>query len=81
MYLPHSLAYKFVDYLWLSSRLFQLDLGGVVDEDGVLLGLAAGPALAAIAPELAEALLEEIGGVESLVGGEQQPERAAALQG
>ena len=38
------------------------------------------PTLVTIVPELAEALLEQVGGVEALVGGEQQPERALALK-
>ena len=38
------------------------------------------PALALVAPELAKALLEEVGGVEPLVGGQQQLERAPPLQ-
>jgi hypothetical protein len=33
-----------------------------------------------IVPELTEALLEQVGGVEPLVGGEQQPKRALAFK-
>src|SRR6266849_4505494 len=39
------------------------------------------PALAPVVPELAEGLLEDVGSVEALVGGQQNLERALALQG
>src|SRR5271157_5815875 len=39
------------------------------------------PTLAPVIPELAECLLEDVGRVEALVGGEQNFERAFALQG
>src|SRR5215467_2436921 len=39
------------------------------------------PALAPVVPELAEGLLEDIGGVEALVGGQQNLEGAFTLQG
>jgi hypothetical protein len=41
---------------------------------------APGPALAVVVPELAEGLLQNIGGVQPFVGGEQQRERAPALE-
>ncbi len=41
----------------------------------------AGPALGLVAPELAEGLLEQVGGVQSLVGLEQLGEGAAAVEG
>src|SRR3984885_2230980 len=39
------------------------------------------PALAPVIPELAEGLLQDVGGAQPLVGGEQELERAFALQG
>ena len=41
----------------------------------------AGPALGLVAPELAEGLLEQVGGVQSLVGLEQLGEGAAVVEG
>lgn len=41
---------------------------------------APSPGLAAIVPELAEGLLEQMDGVEPLVGGEQQGEQAPAVE-
>jgi hypothetical protein len=38
------------------------------------------PALAAVVPELAERFLQQIGGVEALIGGQQQRERAFAVE-
>src|SRR5947207_15775259 len=38
------------------------------------------PTLVLVAPELAKGLLEQIGGVQSLVGSQQCPQRLAALQ-
>src|SRR6266704_19209 len=39
------------------------------------------PALVLVAPELAKGLLEQVGGVETLVGSQQSPQCLAALQG
>jgi len=39
------------------------------------------PALALVVPQLAEGLLQDVGGVEALVGCQQQFERTPALQG
>jgi len=58
--------------VWLEA--LPLEAGTPVVEE------AAGPALAAIVPELAEGLLEQVGGVEPLVGGEQQGKRALAVE-
>ena len=41
----------------------------------------AGPTLPLVGPQLAEGLLQDVGGVEALVGGQQQFQRALALQG
>ena len=38
------------------------------------------PALALVAPQLAEGLLEQVGGVQALVGGQQRLQRLAAIQ-
>src|SRR5208282_4030304 len=39
------------------------------------------PALAPVIPELAEGLLQDVGGVQPLVGAQQELKRALALQG
>src|SRR5256712_5031026 len=41
----------------------------------------AGPALPAVVPELAERFLEQVGGVQPLVGGQQRLERSPAAEG
>src|ERR1700716_2368203 len=41
---------------------------------------APSPALVSVVPELSEGLLEQVGGIEPLVGGEQQLERPLALE-
>ena len=46
-----------------------------------LLEEAPRPAFASVVPKLAEGLLEDISGVEALVGGEQELERALAIEG
>lgn len=42
---------------------------------------APGPAFAFVTPQLAERLLEQVGRVETLVGGEQLLQRTPAIQG